>query len=124
MSCNRMQQLDKVKKMKWEKHTKYEPIHGSEFDVTHYRSGIYKLSCYKFFRNQRCVPYWQAYLVAERARNWGDYLYPSEQRNAVMTLKEAKKLCERHSKTYKPSANQVKTADRAWHSWVNKEVAA
>lgn len=103
--------------MKWEKHTNIEPVHGSQFDVTQYRCGIYKLSRYTWHNNYHVKPYWQAYYIRPDQKNWGDYVSHKDQYDKMPTLTQCKRLCAEHAKHYEPTKAQLAAADKSWENW-------
>jgi len=73
-------------------------------------SGIYKIV------TPRPGEY-HAFYIRHSYRNWGDYVAPPpdrgrDNRPCWLSLDEAKRACEEHAKTHKPSASALRVAQR------------
>jgi len=93
-----------MSKLKWDKLTRF----GTD---THYYSGVYKISSYKWFKNREVKRYFQVYILL--STNWGDYV-SAVQHDKMLTLNECKKIAQDHYNKYgEPHPSRIKVAQAA-----------
>jgi len=87
---------------------------GEEF----WFSGIYKISCYTWFRGYDCDQYYHVYLIQPGCKNWGDYVGgKAAQYDKKLTFDKCVSLCEKHANDYDPLPSQIKQASIAQQTW-------
>lgn len=95
--------------MKFEKYYRF----GSPF----WFHGIYKIARYNYHKGKPVKPYYVAYQVTASGQ-WGNYIDPIAQRNAMMTLAEAKALCAKHAETHQPGRYLLNKARKNKFRWL------
>ncbi len=98
---------------------KFEKV--TVFGQPYWFSTIYKIVGYEWSNSEPSKIYYHAYYIQPDAYHWGNYVRGKKaQEGERLTFKQVVALCVEHSKSYVPTTKQLKRAEIAKASWIDR----